>query len=375
MDLAKHGGPAGEQPLGQGDKAKLAVEQERIRALKQHEAIMEARAREEVKYDANYDFSFLSICRLGEYPIISNTPKNDIITAPVQVRGSASRNKARADMLTCLGPSASEPLRSSNPRTERELPLTIPEEVIINKTVNESHNLLTQPSQVDEVVTLKTEALTSSSEDVEESEAATKNLSDEANIPADDKDPSEESKINVDLNPNDIFHYNYLDPERVVNMEYMNLVTKDASSIISPKNNSSTVTNASNNGNKKGINNSKDGDIPKNNLEDNMVTANEKVSKNISPENDSNNLSNNKKGEITNNNIDSNMATVNDSNIVADEITNVNMQESNHKDKTDEKVKEIKTNTKKDTKKGKNTTKKRPKNRMDKITPKSPTKK
>ena len=52
------------------------------------------------------------------------------------------------------------------------------------------------------------------------------------------------------------------------------------------------------------------------------------------------------------------MATVNDSNIVADEITNVNMQESNHKDKTDEKVKEIKTNTKKDTKKGKNTRKK-----------------
>ena len=207
---------------------------------------MEARAREEVKYNANYDFSFLSICRLGEYLIILNIPKNDIITAPVQVRGSASRNKARADMLTCLGPSASEPLRSSNPRTERELPLTIPEEVIINKTVNESHNLLTQPSQVDEVVTLKTEALTSSSEDVEESEAATKNISDEANIPADDKDPSEESKINVDPNPNNIFHYNYLDPERVVNMEYMNLVTKDASSIISHKNNFSTVTNPSN---------------------------------------------------------------------------------------------------------------------------------
>ena len=80
----------------------------------------------------------MSICRLGEYPIISNPTKNDIITAPVQVRGSVSRNKAIADMHICLWSSASEPLRSSNPRTERELPLTILEEVIINKTSNES---------------------------------------------------------------------------------------------------------------------------------------------------------------------------------------------------------------------------------------------
>ena len=151
---------------------------------------MEARAREEVKYDANYDFSFLSICRLGEYPIISNPTKNDIINTPVQVRGSVDRNKEIADMHICPGPRCSEPSRSSNPRTERELPLTIPEEVIINKTSNESNNSLTQLSQVDEVVTLKTEAPTSSSEDVEESEAANRNLSDEANIPADDKDPS-----------------------------------------------------------------------------------------------------------------------------------------------------------------------------------------
>ena len=88
------------------------------------------------------------------------------------------------------------------------------------------------------MVTLKTEALTSSSEDVEERKAATKNISDEANIPAEDKDPSEESNINADLNPNDIFHYNYLDPARVVNLEYMTLVTKDVSKIISPNNNS-----------------------------------------------------------------------------------------------------------------------------------------
>ena len=137
-----------------------------------------------MKYYANYDYSFLSICRLGEYPIISDIPKNDIITAPVQVRGSVSRNRARADMLTCPGPSASEPLRLSNPMTERELLLTIPEEVIINKTVKESHNLLTQLSQVDEVEALKTMDRTSSTADMEESEAATKNGSDEANRPA-----------------------------------------------------------------------------------------------------------------------------------------------------------------------------------------------
>ena len=70
------------------------------------------------------------------------------------------------------------------------------------------------------------------------------------------------------------------------------------------------------------------------------------------------------------------MATVNDSNIVSEETTNVNMQESNHKDKIDEKVKEIKINTKNDTKKGKNTTKKTgPKDMMDKITTKGPPKK
>ena len=58
-----------------------------------------------------------------------------------------------------------------------------------------------------------------------------------------------------------------------------------------------------------------------------MTTVNEKVSKNISPNNDSN--------------------------IVPNEATNVNMQEFNQNDKIDDNVKEIITNIKKDTKKGK----------------------
>ena len=313
---------------------------------------MEARAREEIKYDANYDFSFLSICRLGEYQFNSNPTDNDIINTPAQARDFVDKSKATAATLIYPGQRRSEHSRSSRARTERGLPPTIREEVSTNKTSNTSHISLTNLSQVDEVATRKTEAPTNTREDVEESEAATKILSDEANIPADDMDPNVESKINVDPNPNDNFTYNF-EPERGVNMEYMNLVTKDVSSIISPKNNSSKVTNASNKGNKNGMNNSKDEDISKNNLEVNTVTANEKVSKTISQENDSNNLSNNKKGEISNNNIDSNMAAVNDSNIVSDEITNVNIQESNHKDKTEDKMKEIITNNKKDTKKGK----------------------
>ena len=82
LDLAQRGGPAGEQLLGQGEKAKLAVEQERIRALKQHEELMEQRAREEVKYDATYDYLFLTICKLGEYLKILKSLKT-IIQRPM----------------------------------------------------------------------------------------------------------------------------------------------------------------------------------------------------------------------------------------------------------------------------------------------------
>ena len=52
--------------LSQGDRAKIVVEQERVRALRHHEATMEARERDTTKYDPQYDFSFLAICRLGK---------------------------------------------------------------------------------------------------------------------------------------------------------------------------------------------------------------------------------------------------------------------------------------------------------------------
>ena len=48
--------------LSQGDQAKIVVEQERVRALRHHEATMEARERDTMKYDPQYDFSFLAVC-------------------------------------------------------------------------------------------------------------------------------------------------------------------------------------------------------------------------------------------------------------------------------------------------------------------------
>ena len=51
-----------------------------------------------------------------------------------------------------------------------------------------------------------TEDQTYSTADVEESEAATKEGSDETNIPTADKDPNMESDDSADLNTNDIFH-------------------------------------------------------------------------------------------------------------------------------------------------------------------------
>ena len=89
---------------------------------------------------------------------------------------------------------------------------------------------------MEEVATRKTEAPTNTREDVEESEANTKISSDEANIPAEDKDTNVESKINVDPNPNDNFTYNFK-PARGVKLNYMNPVTIGVSSIIPPKNN------------------------------------------------------------------------------------------------------------------------------------------
>ena len=134
VNIAQPGGQAGEPQLGQGDQAKIAVEAERVRALRQHEATMEARAREEIKYDANYDFSFLSICRLGEYQINSNPTDNNFINTPAQARDSVDKSKATAATLIYPGQRRSEHSRSSRARTERGLLPTIQEEVSTNNT-------------------------------------------------------------------------------------------------------------------------------------------------------------------------------------------------------------------------------------------------
>ena len=58
---------SGEPLLGPREAARLAVEQERVRVLKYQEDLMERREIDEVKYDPAYDYSFLSICKLGKY--------------------------------------------------------------------------------------------------------------------------------------------------------------------------------------------------------------------------------------------------------------------------------------------------------------------
>ena len=75
---------------------------------------------DEVKYDPTYDYSFLSICKLGKYPVNFEIPKNGVIWSNSQAKGSVNRNRARADLLTCPGPNVSEPLRSTSLVIERE---------------------------------------------------------------------------------------------------------------------------------------------------------------------------------------------------------------------------------------------------------------
>ena len=70
--MIRHPGVNTAQPTGQpgqlsqADRARQAVEEERVRALRAHEAALEAQERDEVKYDPAYDFSFLQVCRLGK---------------------------------------------------------------------------------------------------------------------------------------------------------------------------------------------------------------------------------------------------------------------------------------------------------------------
>ena len=124
---------SGEPLLGPREAARLAVEQERVRVLKYQEDLMERREIDEVKYDPAYDYSFLSICKQGEYSINSKTSKNHLVTQNSQGKVSVNRNRARADSCTCPGLNVSEPSRCTNSGIERGMLRTIPE---VNVNIN-----------------------------------------------------------------------------------------------------------------------------------------------------------------------------------------------------------------------------------------------
>ena len=77
-EIAPRGGLTanGEPLLGPREAARLAVEQERVRVLKYQDDLLERREIDEVKYDPAYDYSFLSICKLGECAFNLENPKN-----------------------------------------------------------------------------------------------------------------------------------------------------------------------------------------------------------------------------------------------------------------------------------------------------------
>ena len=145
--------------LSQVDRARQAVEEERIRALQAHEAAMEAQARDEVQYNPAYDFSFLQVCRLGKSKLNSN--KNEIETNQnplVQGKASAAKSRAIVAMRTCPGQRPTGASRQSSNRTGSAQPPIIRAEVSDFKI---NHTPLIMTPQVDEEETTKTAALTS----------------------------------------------------------------------------------------------------------------------------------------------------------------------------------------------------------------------
>ena len=101
--MIRHPGVNPAQPTGKSDelsqaeRARLAVEEERVRALRAHEAAMEAQERDEVKYDPAYDFSFLQVCRLGKSTFKSNKIDNN---PNLLVQAKASAVKSRKTVAT-----------------------------------------------------------------------------------------------------------------------------------------------------------------------------------------------------------------------------------------------------------------------------------
>ena len=105
-----------------------------------------------------FDYSFLSICKQGEYHINSQKPKNILLIPNLQDKASVSRSRARADSCTCPGASASARLPSTSKGTEREM-LKPTTGVKLNDKALKTSKLITNISQ-------ETEEETSTQEDV-----------------------------------------------------------------------------------------------------------------------------------------------------------------------------------------------------------------
>ena len=146
-----------------------------MRALRHHEATMEARERDTTKYDPQYDFSFLAVCRLGKIKPIINKIDNDNLNPNVQARASVPKNKATAAMRTYHGQKHTEPSKSFRPKTARGQPPITRVEV---SKINTKSTSLNKPPQVEEVETRKI-ADPTTKEDVEASEEDTTEVSED----------------------------------------------------------------------------------------------------------------------------------------------------------------------------------------------------
>ena len=153
------------------EAARQAVEDERIRVLRYQEVLLERRELEEVRYDPNLDYSFLEVCKNGEYYNNSLKPKNILLTSNLQDRASVGRNKPPAALATSLGARRSGHLLSTSKEIERGMLIPTTEvKIKLNKNPKNSKlilNTFQEEEVVEEVATTATmteEATTSTSE-------------------------------------------------------------------------------------------------------------------------------------------------------------------------------------------------------------------
>ena len=160
--------PAPAQPgqQSQVERARLAVEDERRRAVEIYEANAEAQARDVVPYNPDYDFSFLQICKYKSNSNEHDTNKN----LPTQAdlgRASAVESRGVAATRTSPGRRPTGASRPSSPRIENVPQVTTPE---VRELKNNPTQLTNYPKVEEEEVT-KTVAPTSSAEEVANADA------------------------------------------------------------------------------------------------------------------------------------------------------------------------------------------------------------